>query len=109
VARLIRCVDHVFCKCHFGIVNNVRSCILNIVTYASEHCTDDVLPKSTKKCEAVSIQHMVLTIYSDLFTFPRTKFLLGSPTVIMNYYCYPKINGAATKVVLGGEGAVNLL
>jgi hypothetical protein len=31
VARLIRCVDHVFCKYHFGIVNNVSIMYL-------EHC-----------------------------------------------------------------------
>jgi hypothetical protein len=27
----------------------------------------------------------------------------------MNYYCYPEINGVIVKVVLVGEGVVNLL
>jgi hypothetical protein len=39
-----------------------RSCILNIVPYASEHCTDDVLPKSTKKCAAVTPSGSLLEV-----------------------------------------------
>jgi hypothetical protein len=35
---------------------------MNIVPYASKYYTDDVLPKSTEKCVAVSIHHIVLTI-----------------------------------------------
>jgi hypothetical protein len=71
VLRLIRCLDHVFCKCHFGIVNNVSIMYSKHCAYAFEHCTADVLPKSTKKCVPISIHHIVLTILFDLFTFRR--------------------------------------
>jgi hypothetical protein len=62
VVRQIRCLDHVFCKWHFCIVNNV------LIMY-SEHCALCFwalywwcIAKITEKCAAVSIHHIALTI-----------------------------------------------